>query len=160
MNQSRIAVFAGSFDPFTKGHEQIAQQALEVFDKVIIAVGQSLSKAALMSVEDRISALQKTFAHDPRVVALSFQGLLVDFAKQHQARFLIRGIRNSSDCDYELPMAQTNRCIAPDIQTLFFPTSADRSFISSTLVRELAKNGGDFSPFVPAAFYQMLKPRK
>ena len=159
MKPSRIAIFPGSFDPFTIGHEQIVWQALELFDKVIVAVGHSLSKAALMSVDDRLTALQKTFASEPRVEAKSFQGLIINFARQNQGRFLIRGLRSSSDFDYELPMAHTNRALAPELQTIFFPTAADRSFISSTLVREIVKNGGDYSPFVPKAFQDILKPR-
>lgn len=155
--QPRIAIFPGSFDPFTIGHEQIVQQALGLFDKIIIGVGQSLSKAALMSVDDRISALQKTFAHEARIQAVSFQGLAVAFAAKHNARFIVRGLRSSSDFDYELPMAHTNNTLAPEIQTLFFATAADRSFISSTLVREVVKNGGDFSAFVPTAFLESLK---
>ncbi|RYZ59470.1 MAG: pantetheine-phosphate adenylyltransferase [Proteobacteria bacterium] len=156
----RIAIFAGSFDPFTTGHEQIVEQALLIFDKIIIAVGQSLSKVALMTVEDRISALQKTFAHDSRIEATAFKGLVIDFAKTKNAKFLVRGLRSSSDFDYELPMAHTNRCLAPEVQTIFFPTAADRSFISSTLVREIVKNGGDFSSFVPTAFLESLKTAK
>ncbi len=157
---SRVAIFPGSFDPFTIGHERIVLEALELFDKVIVAVGHSLSKAALMSVEDRIEALKTTFAGDRRIEAMAFKGLVVEFARQQEARFLIRGLRSPNDFDYELPMAHTNRCLAPDIQTIFLPTAADRSFISSTLVREVVKNGGDFSPFVPKAFIQYLKSLK
>ncbi|MBC7661000.1 MAG: pantetheine-phosphate adenylyltransferase [Chitinophagaceae bacterium] len=158
MSTPRIAIFPGSFDPFTVGHEQIVHQSLELFDKVIIAVGQSLSKTSLMSVEDRLQALRKTFASDSRVEAQSFRGLAINFARQNKARFLIRGLRSSSDFDYELPMAHTNRALAPELTTVFFPTAADRSFISSTLVREIVKNGGDFRAFVPAAFAALLRP--
>ncbi|MBC7530630.1 MAG: pantetheine-phosphate adenylyltransferase [Oligoflexus sp.] len=156
----RIAIFPGSFDPFTTGHQQIVEQALGLFDKIIIGIGLSLSKAALMSMDDRISALQKTFAHESRIEARAFSGLAVAFARKHNARFIVRGLRSSSDFDYELPMAHTNNVLAPEIQTLFFATAADRSFISSTLVREVVKNGGDYSAFVPTAFLESLKTPK
>lgn len=154
---SRIAVFPGSFDPFTIGHEQIVRQALALFDKVIIAMGVSLSKTALMSVDDRIAALKETFADEPRVEAVSFSGLVVDFAKERKANFLIRGLRSETDLAYELPMAHTNRQLEPKIQTIFFPTAPDRAYISSTLVREIVKNKGDFSAFVPAPFVSRLQ---
>lgn len=158
--QSRVAIFPGSFDPFTVGHEQVVSQALDLFDKVIIAVGQSLSKSALMSMEERLSALRQTFAHEPRIEAMSFQGLAVEFARKHKARYIVRGLRSSSDFDYELPMAHTNHALAPEVRTLFFATAADRSFISSSLVREVVKNGGDYSAFVPTAFLESLKSSK
>lgn len=154
---TRIAIFPGSFDPFTIGHEQIVRQALDLFDKVIIAMGVSLSKSALMSVEDRIAALRETFKDDARVEAVHFSGLVVDFAKERKARFLIRGLRSETDLAYELPMAHTNRQLAPEIQTIFFPTAPDRAYISSTLVREIVKNKGNFSPFVPAPFVRRLQ---
>lgn len=154
---SRIAVFPGSFDPFTIGHEQIVRQALALFDKVIIAMGVSLSKTALMSVEDRIAALRETFADESRVEAVSFSGLVVTFAKERKANFLIRGLRSETDLAYELPMAHTNRQLDPQIQTIFFPTAPDRAYISSTLVREIVKNKGNFSPFVPAPFVSRLQ---
>ncbi len=154
---SKVAIFPGSFDPFTIGHQQIVEQSLDLFDEVIIAIGQSATKVPLLSTELRLEALMETFARHPRVKAESFSGLVVDFAHKKGARFLIRGLRNETDLAFELPMAHTNRCLAGDIQTVFLPTSPERAFISSTLVREIAKHRGDFTPFVPEAFARRMK---
>lgn len=155
----RIAIFPGSFDPFTTGHQQVVQQALPLFDSIIIAVGHSISKASLLTVEERLHALLETFAAEKKVTVQSFKGLIVDFAKAQKATYLIRGLRNSSDFDYELPMAHTNRALYPGLQTVFFATAPDLSFISSTLVREIATKGGDFKPFVPKSFHPLLGQR-
>jgi pantetheine-phosphate adenylyltransferase len=154
---SKIAIFPGSFDPFTVGHQQIIEQSLDIFDEVIIAIGQNATKVPLLSIDLRLEALMETFALSKKVKAEAFSGLVVDFAHQRGARFLIRGVRNETDLAFELPMAHTNRCLAPDIQTVFLPTSPERAFISSTLVREIAKHRGDFTPFVPAAFARRMK---
>lgn len=152
----RIAIFPGSFDPFTVGHQQIVEQALPLFDKIIIALGHSLSKSSLLSIEDRLKALRETYAGDKRIEAASFQGLVVNYAKARGAGYLIRGLRSAADFEYELPMTHTNRVLSPDLQTLFFATAPELAFISSTLVREVATKGGDFKPFVPKAFHAIL----
>ncbi|HYX35556.1 MAG: pantetheine-phosphate adenylyltransferase [Pseudobdellovibrionaceae bacterium] len=154
---SKVAIFPGSFDPFTIGHQQIVEQSLDLFDEVIIAIGQSATKVPLLSTELRLEALRETFAQSKRVKAEAFSGLVVDFARQRGARFLIRGLRNETDLAFELPMAHTNRCLASDIQTVFLPTSPERAFISSTLVREIAKHRGDFAAFVPESFARRMK---
>jgi pantetheine-phosphate adenylyltransferase len=154
---SKVAIFPGSFDPFTIGHQQIVEQSLDLFDEVIIAIGQSATKVPLLSTELRLEALMETFAGNKRVKAEAFSGLVVDFARKKGARFLIRGLRNETDLAFELPMAHTNRCLAGDIQTVFLPTSPERAFISSTLVREIAKHRGEFAPFVPEAFARRMK---
>jgi len=158
-NNPRIAIFPGSFDPFTIGHQQIVEHAIEIFDEVIIAIGQSATKVPLLETQARLEALRETFASSPRVKAEAFTGLVVEFARQKGARYLIRGLRNETDLAFELPMAHTNRCLAPDIQTVFLPTSPERAFISSTLVREIAKHQGEFSSFVPEAFARRMKAR-
>ncbi len=154
----RIAIFPGSFDPFTTGHKQVVEQALPLFDKIIIAVGHSISKKALLSVEDRITALQETFAQEKKIVAVSFSGLIVDFAKSQKAGYLVRGLRSAADFEYELPMTHTNRALSPGLQTVFFATAPELSYISSTLVREVATKGGDYKPFVPQPFHRFLNP--
>lgn len=156
----RIAIFPGSFDPFTIGHEQIVREALPLFDKLIIAVGHSMSKASLLSVEARIQAISETFAKDKTIEATSFKGLIVDFARAKGAKYLVRGLRSSSDFDYELPMTHTNRALYPELKTVFFATAPELSYISSTLVREVATKGGDFKPFVPKAFHGILGTQK
>ncbi len=153
----RKAVFPGSFDPFTLGHQQIVDQALEVFDRVLIAVGKSGSKQALLETSIRLEALRETYAAEPRVEIHSFSGLVVEFARQVQAQSLIRGLRSEADLAYELPMAHMNRSLVPQVQTLFFPTAADKAYISSTLVREIARNNGNFSTFVPPAFARVMR---
>ncbi len=158
-NNTRIAIFPGSFDPFTIGHQQIVEHAIEIFDEVIIAIGQSATKVPMLETQVRLEALRETFASSPRVKAEAFTGLVVEFARQKAARYLIRGLRNETDLAFELPMAHTNRCLAPDIQTVFLPTSPERAFISSTLVREIAKHQGEFSSFVPESFARRMKAR-
>jgi pantetheine-phosphate adenylyltransferase len=154
---SRIAIFPGSFDPFTTGHQQIVEQALDLFDEIIVAIGVSGSKQALLPIEERLAALRETFAQHHQVKAEAFSGLVVDFARQRGARYLIRGLRSETDLAYELPMAHTNRCLAPELQTLFFATAPEKAFISSTLVREVARHHGDFAAFVPHPFAVRLK---
>jgi pantetheine-phosphate adenylyltransferase len=158
-NTTRIAIFPGSFDPFTIGHQQIVEHAIEIFDEVIIAIGQSATKVPMLETQVRLEALRETFASSPSVKAEAFTGLVVEFARQKAASYLIRGLRNETDLAFELPMAHTNRCLAPDIQTVFLPTSPERAFISSTLVREIAKHQGEFSAFVPEAFARRMKAR-
>ncbi|MCX6130984.1 MAG: pantetheine-phosphate adenylyltransferase [Proteobacteria bacterium] len=153
----RLAIFPGSFDPFTIGHQQIVEQSLQLFDQVIIAIGISASKVPLLELNLRLDALRETFASEARVQIMSFNGLVISFAKQQGARFLIRGLRSETDLAFELPRAHTTRALDPSIQTVFLPTAPDLSFISSTLIREIAKHGGDFAPFVPAAFAKRLK---
>lgn len=161
MNQQaprqRLAVFPGSFDPFTIGHQQVVEQALSLFDRIIIAIGQSSAKNAFLPTEERLAAIRETFAQEPKIEAAAFSGLVIDFARSKNAEFLIRGLRSEADLAYEMPMAHTNRCLAPGIHTVFFATAPEKAFISSTLVREIAKNGGDFSSFVPLAFVRRLK---
>jgi pantetheine-phosphate adenylyltransferase len=155
----RIGVFPGSFDPFTLGHLQIVEQSLGFVDKVLVAVGTSGSKQALLSAEERLLALQETFRGEDRVEAHLFRGLVVQFAKQQGAQFLLRGLRSETDLAYELPMAHTNRSLEPSIQTIFLPTAPERSYISSTLVREVARNGGAFESFVPPAFARLMRDK-
>ena len=152
----RIAIFPGSFDPFTVGHQQVVEQALTLFDRIIIAIGQSSSKNALLSSEERLAALRETFAAEPRVEAAAFSGLVVTYAQARGANFLLRGLRNETDLAYEMPMAHTNACLAPGIHTVFFPTAPEKAFVSSTLVREIARCQGDFRQFVPAAFARRM----
>lgn len=156
----RIAIFPGSFDPFTVGHEQIVYEALPLFDKLIVAVGHSLSKVPLLPLDVRIQAIAETFAAEKTIEVCSFQGLIVDFARSRGASYLVRGLRSSFDFDYELPMTHTNRALYPELKTLFFATAPEHSYISSTLVREVATKGGDFRPFVPKAFHAVLANKK
>ena len=145
-----VAIYPGSFDPVTLGHEDIVQRTLRVADRVIVAVAHSStqSKHQLFSVEERVRLVEEVFRDDDRVECTSFAGLLVDFARARGARFMIRGLRAVSDFEYELQMAQMNRQLWPGAETLFLMPDVSYAFLSSSLVREVAVLGGDVSRFV------------
>jgi pantetheine-phosphate adenylyltransferase len=144
-----IAVFPGSFDPITIGHVDIVKRAIPLFDKIIVAVGVNSQKAAVFNLETRIKWLQQVFAFSPKVEVASFEGLTVQFCARRNARFLIRGLRNASDFDYEKTISQLNTIIGDDIETVFLMSRPEFSHISSTIVREIIRGKGDVSPFVP-----------
>ena len=145
-----VAIYPGSFDPVTLGHEDIVRRTLRVADRVIVAVAHSStqSKRHLFRVEERVRLLEEVFGDDERVECTSFAGLLVDFARARGARFMIRGLRAVSDFEYELQMAQMNRQLWPAAETLFLVPDVSYAFLSSSLVREVAVLGGDVSRFV------------
>lgn len=142
------AVFPGTFDPITLGHVDIITRALPLFDQLIIAIGVNAGKQAMFSLEERISFIQRTF-DNPKIRVESYEGLTVNFCKRHDAKFLVRGLRNSTDLNYELPIAQANYKMA-EIDTIFLLSSPEVAFISSTIVRDIMKNEGDFTTLVPA----------
>ncbi len=144
-----IAVYPGSFDPITYGHLDIIRRAAEVFDKVIVGVLKNQSKSPLFNFEERANMIWEVVKNYPNVEVVSFQGLLIEFTKKMHADVIVRGIRAVSDFEYELMMAQTNKQLHPDVETMFFATSAKYSFLSSSTVRELAMFDGDITPFVP-----------
>jgi pantetheine-phosphate adenylyltransferase len=147
----RIAVFPGSFDPITKGHLDIAKRALPLFDKIIIAVGENASKNYMFPLEQRVAWIEKTFSDEPKVVADSYSGLTTEYCKQQGAHFILRGLRNPADFEFEKAVAQANRKLYPDIETVFLLTASGLSFISSSIARDVIRNGGDYSHFVPEA---------
>ncbi len=153
------AVYPGSFDPLTNGHLDVIERACRVFDQVIIAVAHNDQKAALLSIEERMSLIKAVTSKLKSVKIATFDGLLVEFAKSVGASTLIRGLRAVSDFEYEFQMAQMNRRLAPDIETLFLTPSEDTSFLSSRLVKEIARLGGDITPFVPAPVAKTLRAR-
>lgn len=144
----RIAVFPGSFNPFTIGHKAILEKALPLFDKIIIAIGYNSDKQTAPSIEERKTAIQKIYNGNNKVVVTSYTTLTVDFCKEQGATFLIRGLRNESDFAYEQPIAQTNLQLA-GIETIFFVTPPEYSHISSSIVRELQSYGADVTKFLP-----------
>jgi pantetheine-phosphate adenylyltransferase len=148
--RSLVAIYPGSFDPVTLGHEDIVQRTLCVADRVIVAVAHTSTQAKrqLFTVGERVRLLEDLFREDERVECTSFAGLLVDFARARGARFMIRGLRAVSDFEYELQMAQMNRQLWPAVETLFLMPDVSYSFLSSSLVREVADLGGDVSRFV------------
>jgi len=157
--RSRLALFPGSFDPFTLGHLDVVEQALEIFDHILIGIGKSSSKTALFTLEERVQTLQNIFASEQRIKITTFQGLAVKFAKQQNAMALVRGLRTESDFAYEMPMAMTNRKLDASLQTVFFPTKTDFAYVSSSLVKEVFVNEGDISSFVPQAVLDLLKKK-
>ncbi|MBI5539583.1 MAG: pantetheine-phosphate adenylyltransferase [Bacteroidia bacterium] len=146
----RIAIFPGSFDPITKGHESVVKRALPLFDKIIIAIGVNAEKKdSFFSLEKRIEWIKQTFKNEPNVEVMEYSGLTVDFCKKMNARFILRGLRTSADFEFERAIAQTNRFLANNIETIFLLTTPEHTPINSTIVREVYKNGGDASLFVP-----------
>jgi pantetheine-phosphate adenylyltransferase len=147
----KIAVFPGSFDPFTIGHEAIILRALSLFDEIIVAVGANVMKKNFFSLETRKKMINKVFEDEPRVRVDHYDGLTVDFCKKNGAGYLLRGLRTSADFEFERAIGQVNRSLAPDIETVFLLTVPEHSFINSTIVRDIIKSRGDASKFVPAA---------
>ncbi len=152
----RIAVYPGSFDPVTKGHEDLIRRSLEFVDQLIVAVAVNAAKQPLFSLDERV-ALLKQAVPDKRVDVQSFEGLLAEFSKEVGARVIIRGLRAISDFEYEFQMALMNRNLAPEIETVFLVPAFDLTFVSSSLVREVARFGGDVSQLVHPAVQQALK---
>ncbi|NDH77397.1 MAG: pantetheine-phosphate adenylyltransferase [Flavobacteriia bacterium] len=147
---SRIALFPGSFDPITLGHVDIIERAVPLFDEIKIAVGTNSAKNYLFSLEQRVQWIEQTFAHEPKISVITYEGLTVDFAKEQGVQFLLRGLRNPADFEFEKAIAQANREMVPDLETVFLLTSARYAYISSSIVREVYNHGGDFQKFVPA----------
>ena len=156
----RIAVYSGTFDPITLGHLDIAQRAAGLFDQTIIAVAAAHHKHTLFSLEARVLQAQAVTENIADVTVLPFDGLIIDFCKLHHAQFIVRGIRNVGDFDYEAQMAAMNRKLAPAIETVFLLPDANLACISSTLVREISKLGGDVSPMVSADVLTALNASK
>jgi len=141
-------VFPGSFDPITLGHQDIIKRALPLCDELIIAVGENSDKKYLYSLEERMEFITKSNSNEPKVKVLSFKGLTIDFCKSVEATALIRGLRNPADFEFEKSIAQMNRRLS-GIETLFLLTAADYSYISSSIVREIIRQKGDYSSLVP-----------
>ncbi len=152
----RVAVYPGSFDPITKGHEDLIHRSLGFVDRLIVAVAVNVTKQPLFSFEERV-ALIRECVPDTRVEVQSFDGLLVDFAKKVDATVIVRGLRAVSDFEYEFQMALMNRNLGPHIETVFLVPAFDLTYLSSSLVREVARFGGDVSALVHPAVQQALK---
>jgi pantetheine-phosphate adenylyltransferase len=152
MNAERplVAVYPGSFDPITRGHEDIARRCLRIADEVVVAVAHTATqkKNTLFDVHERVEMLETVFADEPRIRCSSFQGLLVDYCRSVDAHLVIRGLRAVSDFEYEFQMAQMNQELWSDLETVFLTPDVNYSFLSASLVREVARLGGDVSTFV------------
>jgi pantetheine-phosphate adenylyltransferase len=145
----KIAIFPGSFDPFTRGHEDVVRRSLGLFDEVVVAIGNNSGKVRYFSVELMMEKIQATFVDEPKVKVALFSGLTARFAAERQARFVLRGLRNTTDFEYENTISQANRHLNTDLETVFLITSPSLSAISSTIVREMHKYGGDVGTFLP-----------
>jgi len=146
---SKIAVFPGSFDPITKGHQSIVKRALPLFDEIIVAIGVNSTKNYLFDLEKRIELVKQTFKNEPKISVDSFEGLTVEYCKNKNANYILRGLRTAADFEFERSIAQVNKSMFPDLETIFILTTPELSAINSTIVRDIYRNGGDISPFVP-----------
>ena len=153
----RVALYPGSFDPPTHGHLDIILRASHLFDRLIVAVGANPSKNPLLSVEDRLEALRRCVDGQANIEVTSFSGLLIDFVHQSGAQSIVRGLRATADFEYEFQMALVNRRLAKDLETVFLMGSSEYSYLSSSIVREVALLGGDFSGLVPAPVAEIVK---
>ena len=153
----KLAVYAGTFDPLTLGHCDLIERSAEIFQKIILGISTHPAKNALFTLDERVAMAQRVVKDFRNVEVASFGGLLVDFARSHGARVLIRGLRAYSDFEYEFQMALTNRKLAPEIETLFMMPKEIHSYVSSSTVREVARFGGDVSQFVPATVLQAMR---
>ena len=144
----RKAIFPGSFDPITLGHFDIIKRSLPLFDEIIIAIGVNADKKYMFSIEDRKRFIQESFANEPQVSVITYEGLTIDLCKKLGAKFILRGLRNPADFEFEKAIAHTNRRLSK-IETVFLLTAAQTSFISSSIVRDVIRNGGDYKILVP-----------
>lgn len=157
--KSRIAIYPGSFDPITNGHMDIIQRGLEIFDRVIIAVARNSEKNSLFSVPERVELIGRLVEGNPQLEVDTFDGLLVDYVESRKAGVILRGLRAVSDFEYEFQLAQMNRSISQQVETLFMMTSTQNAYLSSSIVKEVASHGGDIEKFVPAQVVAELRKK-
>lgn len=146
----KVAVFPGSFDPLTVGHESIVNRAQVLFDKIYIAVGYNSKKDALFSLEDRKRFINEVFHGNPKIEVVHFEGLTIEFCKSVKANYILRGLRTAADFEYERAIAQVNKAMYAGIETVFFLTMPEHTPINSSIVRDIIRHGGDASKFIPA----------
>ncbi|MCK4853069.1 MAG: pantetheine-phosphate adenylyltransferase [Bacteroidales bacterium] len=155
----KIAIFPGSFDPFTIGHESVITRALPLFDEIIVAIGSNTNKKTYFSIEQRMQMIREVFSDTDRVKIESYEGLTVEYCRQKGARYLLRGLRTSSDFEYERAIAQTNKAMYPELESVFLLTLPEHTPIKSTIVREIIRLGGDASQFIPKVIDLSKFPR-
>lgn len=161
MSDESIAVYPGSFDPLTYGHADLAERALRFVDRLIVAVAETATehKEGLFSVEERVELIRRVYRDRGGIEVVAFSGLLVDFARERNARILVRGLRAVSDFEYEFQMAQMNRSLWPEVETIFMAPANEYTFLSASLVREVAQLGGDVSEYVPPTILERMVER-
>jgi pantetheine-phosphate adenylyltransferase len=157
--KQKTAVYPGSFDPITNGHLDIVNRGLNAFDRIIIAVARNSQKSSLFSIEERVDMIRKAVGHEPRIEVDTFDGLLVNYVFSKGARIILRGLRAISDFEYEFQVAQTNRTINEEIETIFMMTSLPCSYLSSSVVREVAALNGPVDSFVPGIVKDALEKK-
>lgn len=154
-----VAIYAGSFDPITRGHEDLIKRSCEFVDKLVVAVANNSSKKPLFTPDERVALIKRAAGEDPCVEVLQFQGLLVDFAREVGATLIIRGLRAVSDFEYEFQMALMNRNLSPGLETVFMVPSVETTYISSSIIREVAQYGGNLDNLVHPAVAEALKSK-
>ena len=145
----KVAIFPGSFDPITKGHESIVRRSLDLFDKTIVAIGENAGKQQFFPIELRMQWVEEVFSDFPSVSVVKYSGLTVDLCKKHNAKYILRGLRTSADFEFERSIGQVNKNLLPDIETIFLLSKAEHTAITSSIVREIFRHGGDIQQFIP-----------
>lgn len=153
----KIAVYPGSFDPITLGHVDLVRRGLSLFDEIVLAVAVNTAKNTLFTIEERVDLIRQTFADEPRVRVTGFSGLLVDYLRDHGIHTLLRGLRAISDFDYEFQISQMNRALFPQMDTVFLMTGSQYFYLSSSVIKEVARFGGDVSAWVPPVVASALR---
>ncbi len=157
--KSRIAIYPGSFDPITNGHMDIIHRGLEIFDRVIIAVARNSEKNSLFTVQERLALINKLVDDNQQLEVDTFDGLLVDYVVEREASVILRGLRAVSDFEYEFQLAQMNRSISQQVETLFMMTSPQNAYLSSSIIKEVASHCGDIDKFVPPIVAEELRKK-
>ncbi len=145
----RIAIFPGSFDPITRGHEDVITRAIPLFDKIIVSVGKNRDKKHYFSIDERVGFLKTVFAKYPKIEVDTYEGLTVDYCRKVGAKYILRGLRTSADFEFERSIGQVNRKLYPEIETIFFLTHPEYTALNSSVVRDILSHGGDASMFIP-----------
>lgn len=152
---SKKAIFPGSFDPITNGHYDIIKRGVSLFDEIIVAIGVNAEKKYMFSLEERQRFIEETFKDEPKIKVITYTGLTIDLCRKEKADFILRGLRNPADFEFEKAIAHTNRSLS-EIETVFLLTAAGTSYISSSIVRDVLRNGGDITKLVPEAVVKSL----
>ena len=159
MSEPTVAIYPGTFDPVTCGHTDVCRRALMMFDHIVVGVADNPQKQPFFSLEERIDMLETVFSKDDQITVKPFSGLLIDFAKECDSKIIIRGLRAISDFEFEVQLAGMNRSLAPGIETVFLTAAEKFAFVSSSLVREIARLKGDVSEFIHPQIHQRLKDK-